>query len=84
VRLAVEATTTGHEAFWISAPDPRVPVGETVGMLIDKYYASVPGADEARRRDSLMNCDKAERVLGWRATRVIRDERARRGLIACP
>lgn len=84
VRLAVEATTSGHEAFWIAAPDPRVPVGENVAMLVDKYYASVPGADEARRRDSLMNCDKAERVLGWRATRIIRDERARRGLLACP
>lgn len=84
IRLAVEATIVGHEVVWCAAPDVRAPISETVESLIDRFYANVPGADEARRRDSLMNCDKAARLLGWRATRVVRDERARRGLVPAP
>lgn len=82
VRLAVDAQTSGHEVLWIAAPDPRVP--ETVPQLVDRFYSKVPGVEDALKRDSLMNCDKAERVLGWRATRIIREERARRGLSPVP
>ncbi|MDX2115175.1 MAG: NAD(P)-dependent oxidoreductase [Planctomycetota bacterium] len=78
VRLAVEAPTSGHEVVWCAAPDPRIP--ETIPQLVQRFYRDVPGVEECLRRDSLMNCDKAERMLGWRATRVMRDERARRGI----
>lgn len=75
IRRAVEVELQGHEVLWVAAPDPRTP--ETVGELIDRHYAAVPGADEARRRDSFINCEKAHRLLGWRAARVLRDERRR-------
>jgi nucleoside-diphosphate-sugar epimerase len=75
---AVETPAQGHHIVWCAAPDLRSP--EPVASVIDRFYASTPGADEARRRDSLQNCDKALALLGWRATRVLREERARRGI----
>ena len=83
-RLAIEASVTGHEIVWCAAPDPRVPLGETAATLLDRYYSDVPGVEVARRRDSLMNCDKAAALLGWRAARILREERERRGLISPP
>ncbi len=76
IRLAIEAPITGHEVLWIAAPDPRTP--ESVAELIDRFYASVPGADAARRADSFVNCAKAHSVLGWAPSRVLRNERLRR------
>lgn len=73
VRLALEAPISGHEVFWCSAPDPRSP--ESVARLVERYYAAVPGADECLARDSLVDCSKAERLLGWRAARVLREHR---------
>lgn len=75
---AVEVAIAGHEVVWCAAPDPRIP--EPVARLAERFYSSVPGVEECLRRDSFMNCDKAEQLLGWRATRIVREERARRGL----
>ncbi len=73
IRLAVEAKTPGHQALWIAAPDPRTP--ETVPELIDRFYASVPGAGDALRRDSFVNCERAHALLGWAPRRILRAER---------
>lgn len=80
VLRACEAAIAGHEVVWCAAPDPRVP--ETVPQLVDRFYSSVPGVEECLRRDSFVNCEKAERLLAWRASRIMRDERARRGIPA--
>lgn len=73
VRLALEAPITGHEVVWCAAPDPRTP--ESIARLAERHYASVPGIEECIARDSLVDCSKAERLLGWRATRILRDAR---------
>lgn len=73
-----EAAVAGHEVVWCAAPDPRIP--ESVAQLVDRFYSTVPGVEECLRRDSFMNCQKAEQLLAWRATRIMREERARRGL----
>jgi nucleoside-diphosphate-sugar epimerase len=78
VLRACEGAIAGHEVVWCAAPDPRIP--ETVPQLVDRFYGSVPGVEECLRRDSFVNCEKAERLLAWRASRIMREERARRGL----
>ncbi len=77
IRLALEAPIAGHRALWCAAPDPRT--SEPVSSLVERFYSAVPGADEALRRDSLVDCDAAAAAIGWRATRVAREERSRRG-----
>jgi nucleoside-diphosphate-sugar epimerase len=74
VRMAVETEATGHEVFWVAAPDPRP--AESVGALVDRYYSEVAGAAEAKARGSLVDTSKAQRLLGWRATRVLSEARA--------
>ncbi|MEO1128810.1 MAG: NAD(P)-dependent oxidoreductase [Planctomycetota bacterium] len=73
VRMAVEADATGHEVFWIAAPDPRP--AESAEALVDRYYSDVPGAAEAKARHTLVDTSKAQRLLGWRATRVLSEAR---------
>lgn len=78
VRLAVEAPTEGHEVVWCAAPDPRIP--ETVAQLTQRFYLGVPGIESCLRVNSFVNCEKAERILGWRVSRIMREERSRRGM----
>lgn len=78
VRRGLEAAIAGHEVFWCCAPDPRVP--ESIPQLVERFYRSVPGVEECLRRDSFMNCDKAEQLLAWKPGRTLRDERVRRGI----
>jgi nucleoside-diphosphate-sugar epimerase len=78
VLRACEVAVAGHEVVWCAAPDPRIP--ETVPQLVDRFYSGVPGVEECLRRNSFVNCEKAERLLAWRASRILREERARRGL----
>jgi UDP-glucose 4-epimerase len=73
VRLAVESDLPGHEAFYIAAPD-------TVGGvdLHASWRTANPGsATDLRpvpRPDaSGIDSGKAQRLLGWRATRSWRD-----------
>lgn len=75
IRLALEAELRGHHVLWVAAPDPRTP--ETVDELVDRFYASVPGAEAARSAGSFMDCSNAQRVLGWSASRILREERRR-------
>lgn len=78
VLRACEAAIAGHEVVWCAAPDPRIP--ETVPQLVDRFYSGVPGVEECLRRDSFVNSEKAERLLAWRPSRIMRVDRARRGL----
>jgi UDP-glucose 4-epimerase len=73
VRLAVESDLPGHEAFYIAAPD-------TIGGvdLHTSWRSANPGsATELRlisRPDaSGISSGKAQRLLGWQATRSWRD-----------
>lgn len=76
VRLALEAPTAGHEVVWCAAPDPRTP--ESVEELAARFYSGVEGVEACVARGSFVDCSKAERVLGWRAARILREERERR------
>ncbi|HBS29951.1 MAG TPA: hypothetical protein DEB06_11025 [Phycisphaerales bacterium] len=79
VRLAVEAEVVGHEVVWCAAPDPRTPEG--VAELAERFYASVAGIEACVARGSFVDCSKAERVLGWRASRLLREERGAPGRV---
>jgi len=76
--LAADARLSGHEAVWCAAPDPRP--AETVKSIVERFYASVDGAPEAVRRCSLVDCSRAEGLLGWKARHVLSIERRRAGL----
>ena len=69
LRAGVEWGGEGFHALWISAPDPRPPVG--VAELVDRCFRGVPGADDARARGSLVDTGAAESLLGWRAERTL-------------
>jgi UDP-glucose 4-epimerase len=73
IRLAAESDLPGHEVFYIAAPD-------TVGGrdLHASWRAAFPQADTELRpvdRPDAAGIDtrKAQRLLGWRATRSWRD-----------
>ncbi len=76
---AVTAPIQGHEVIWCAAPDPR-PI-DTVAALVERFYTGVAGADQSVRSGSLQDCSKAKRLLDWHATKLLADERRRRGLI---
>jgi UDP-glucose 4-epimerase len=77
-RLACEAEgIEGSEMVWVVAPDPRPPDG--VGAIVERVYGGVPGALEAVERGGFWDCAKAERLLGWRAMRVLGEARKRGG-----
>lgn len=73
VRLALETDLDGHEVFYIAAPD-------TIGGrdLHQSWKAAFPDSTTelrpvSRPDASGLDCGKAERLLGWRATRTWRD-----------
>ena len=67
----------GHEVFLIMAPDPRPT--DPLPSLVERFFAEVPGAAEALRRDSFIDCTKAREVLGWTAGTTLRALRSSRG-----
>jgi nucleoside-diphosphate-sugar epimerase len=75
---AAELEKPGHHVVWCAAPDPRP--GATVEAIVERYYTDVPGAERAVAMDILHDCSEAERLLGWRAERLVRNERAKQGL----
>jgi nucleoside-diphosphate-sugar epimerase len=70
---AVEAPIEGHEMIWACATDPRHV--DSVDELVERYYRDVPGAAEAVARESFHDVSKAERLLGWRPERSLREAR---------
>jgi nucleoside-diphosphate-sugar epimerase len=72
IRLAVESDLAGHERFYISAPD-AAGVTDTAAALRAQYGAAVPIRPLPFAAASGTSSARAERLLGWRATRSWRD-----------
>jgi nucleoside-diphosphate-sugar epimerase len=73
VRLAAESDLPGHEAFYIAAPDTTGGVD-----LHASWRTANPGSTThlrpvSRPDASGINSGKAQRLLGWQATRTWRD-----------
>lgn len=72
-RLAIQATYTGHEVFFITAPDTGycdTPSRE----LAEQFYPEVLITGDLSEFTSFFNCAKAERLLGWTHTRSWRTD----------
>lgn len=65
-RLSMEADITGHEAFYIVAPNTYRP--ESIDDLMRANYpGDYPIADHITGSVSPVDCSKAEKLLGWTA-----------------
>ncbi len=62
--LALTADFSGHEAFFIVAPDTMVNTPSQ--QLKARHYPDVPLREELVGNQGFFNCRKAERLLGWR------------------
>ncbi|WP_421726452.1 NAD-dependent epimerase/dehydratase family protein [Bauldia sp.] len=62
--LSLEADFTGHEAFYIIAPDTSVDVPSL--ELAEKHFPDVPIRGDLSGRNSFFSTAKAEKLLGWR------------------
>lgn len=62
--LALTAAFTGHEVFYIVAPDTIAT--ETSLALAAQYYPATPVRGELAGHTGFFNCAKADRLLGWR------------------
>lgn len=62
--LALTATFTGHEIFYIVAPETMMAVPSL--DLRASFYPDVPVCGDLSGRRSFFTCAKAERMLGWR------------------
>jgi len=60
---SVSATYTGHEAFYIVAPETSM--DEPSASLKARFFADVPVRGELHGRQSFYSTAKAERLLGW-------------------
>lgn len=61
--LALTATFTGHERFYVVAPDTTVETPS--GELRRRFYPTVPLRRALEGRASFYDCEKAARLLGW-------------------
>lgn len=62
--LTLTATFTGHERFYIVAPETMMEVPSM--ELWARFYPDVPMTRELRGREGFYDCRKAEQLLGWR------------------
>jgi len=62
--LGVTANFTGHEAFYIVAPDTIMDKASL--ELKDEYYPDVSVQGDLSENTGFFNCQKAERLLGWK------------------
>ncbi len=62
--LGVTADFTGHELFFIVAPETLTAVPSPI--LKEQFYPDVPLHGSLSRHQGFFNCAKAERLLGWR------------------
>jgi nucleoside-diphosphate-sugar epimerase len=62
--LAITANFTGHEVFYIVAPDTTSDIPST--ELHQKHYPNVPLRHELHDNQSFFDCTKAHRILGWK------------------
>jgi nucleoside-diphosphate-sugar epimerase len=61
--LALTPQWTGHEAFYIVAPDTAV--DEPSRELAARYFPDVPVRGDLADRSGFFDCSKAARLLGW-------------------
>jgi nucleoside-diphosphate-sugar epimerase len=61
--LSLEAKFTGHESFYITAPDTSVDVPSL--ELAARYYPQVPVTGDLDGYRSFFSATKAKRLLGW-------------------
>jgi nucleoside-diphosphate-sugar epimerase len=66
--LSLEASFTGHEVFYIVAPDTNIDVPSQ--ELATTFFPQVPLRQSLAGYRSLFNSEKAERLLGWRHSYV--------------
>ena len=64
-RLAMEYDKPGHEAYYICAPNSFTvePIEE---LMRQHYPGDYPFAEHIRGDKSIVDCSKAERLLGWK------------------
>jgi UDP-glucose 4-epimerase len=72
LRLAAESDLSGHEVFYIAQEDNSA--GLPLADLVRRFHGDKVQLRELARPDaSGISCAKAQRMLGWRATRTWRD-----------
>jgi UDP-glucose 4-epimerase len=72
LRLAAESSLEGHEAMYIAAADNGA--GRPLKELIEHHFGAEVSVGSLPREDAGgISTAKAERLLGWRATRSWRD-----------
>lgn len=65
--LSLTAPFTGHEAFYIVAPET---ISETPSLdLAGRYFPGIPITGDLSGHNSFFSSAKAERLLGWRHNR---------------
>jgi len=62
--LSLTADFTGHEVFYITAPDTIADIPSL--ELKQKYFPDVPVRGDLSGTKSFFNASKAERLLGWK------------------
>src|SRR5581483_11463727 len=64
-RLALQADLTGHEPFFIAAPNTfmKTPTAD----LVRRFYPETKIREERQGKWALLSTAKAERMLGFRA-----------------
>ncbi|MFZ0544763.1 MAG: NAD(P)-dependent oxidoreductase [Candidatus Promineifilaceae bacterium] len=62
--LSLTADFKGHERFYIVAPQTMMEVPSLA--LKERYYPDVPVRGDLSGYRSFFNCEKAERLLGWK------------------
>jgi nucleoside-diphosphate-sugar epimerase len=71
VRLALESTLTGFEAFIIAAADTVLSTGSS--ELAARYFPDVPFTREVEPAETLLSIEKARRMLWYRPEHSWRD-----------
>jgi UDP-glucose 4-epimerase len=59
----MSARFTGHEVFYIVAPETAM--NEPSAMLKQRFFADVPVRGELQGHQSFYSTAKAEQILGW-------------------
>ena len=72
IRLALEHQATGVDVFIISSPDSVM--SRPTAELAAEVFPGVPVTRELGTHETLLSCDKARRVLGYRPAHSWRDE----------
>jgi nucleoside-diphosphate-sugar epimerase len=72
IRLALEHQATGVDVFIISSPDSVM--SRPTAELAAEVFPGVPVTRELGVHETLLSCDKARRVLGYRPAHSWRDE----------